>query len=319
MPRVVLQPSSNKDAREHYRDTIEAPVRFADHASLLGPEEAGLRAAFPSGAAAMWGVTPSNETKWDRFGPGDITLFSRDSHFFGVGTMVLKFHNEPLARALWRENNKGETWEFMYALDEVRSLSIPYPEMSRIIGYKPNHNYQGFTVLDEEKSERVLDALDLYSEAHEPPVSANEFRTVATQPPTDLDVVRQSMQRKESRYVRQKLGLTPDSVNQCDLCGESMPSAFLVGAHIKKRSACTDEEKLDIPNVVMAACVFGCDALYEKGYVTVGEDWTLQAAPSTGAAEVDARLARLAGRSFPHRNEGRQRYTAWHRANAFRG
>ena len=32
-PRVVLQPSSNKDAREHYRATIDAPVRFADHAA----------------------------------------------------------------------------------------------------------------------------------------------------------------------------------------------------------------------------------------------------------------------------------------------
>ena len=100
MPRVVLQPSSNKDAREHYRDTIDAPVRFADHAALLGPEEAELTSAFPSGAAAMWGVTPGREAQWDKFQPGDITLFSRDGHFFGVGTMVLKFHNEPLARAL---------------------------------------------------------------------------------------------------------------------------------------------------------------------------------------------------------------------------
>ena len=231
--------------------------------------------------------------------------------------MVLKFHNEPLARALWREDKNGETWEFMYALAEVRSLSIPYEEMSRIIGYKPAHNYQGFTVLDEEKSERVLEALGLYSEKLTPPVSPESFRTAATRPPSELDRERTTSQRTESKYVRDIL--FPDATARCDLCGEEMPREFFIGAHIKKRAACTDDEKLDIPNVVMGACVFGCDALYEKGYVTVGDDWTLQVAPGTGSAEIDARLARLAGRTFPDQDDGRRQYTEWHRANVFRG
>jgi hypothetical protein len=316
MPRVVLQPSSNKDAREHYRDTIEAPVRFADHA-LLGPEAATLWEAFPGGAAAMWGVTPSNESKWDRFQPGDITLFSRDNHFFGTGTMVLKFHNEPLARALWRENKKGETWEFMYALDEIRSLHIPYQEMNRIIGYKAGNNFMGFTVLDEDKSERVLEALGLYSENLSPPVSHESFRRAATRPPSQLDRERTTLQRTESKYVRDILFPAPSAT--CNLCGEAMPREFLVGAHIKKRAACSDDERLDIPHVVMAACVFGCDALYEKGYVTVADDWSLRVVPDTGSPEVDGRLARLDGRRFPHKDDARRPYMEWHRGNVFRG
>ena len=317
MPRVVLQPSSNKDAREHYRDTIDSPVRFADHASLLGPEEAGLKVAFPSGAAAMWGVTPGREGQWDKFQPGDITLFSRDGHFFGVGTMVLKFHNEPLARALWREDKEGRTWEFMYALDEIRSLHIPYEEMNRIIGYKAGNNFMGFTVLDEEKSERVLEALDLYSEAYVPPVTEEAFRKAATRPPDDLDRRRMTSQRTESGYIRGVL--FPDPMAACDLCGEEMPVEFLVAAHIKKRAVCSDEEKLDIPNVVMAACVLGCDALYEEGYVTVDEDWAVLALGATGSATLDARLAQLADRVFPRQEPGRAPYFAWHRANTFRG
>ena len=311
MPRVVLQPSSNKDAREHYRDTIETPVRFADHASLLGPEEARLNAAFPSGAAAMWGVTPSRETQWEKLEPGDITLFSRDNHFFGVGTMVLRFHNEQLARALWDEDADGRTWEFMYALDEIRTLQIPYEEMNRIIGYKTGNKFMGFTVLDDEKSDRVLQALDLHSETYGPEVTADAFRKAATQPPTQLDRERTSLQRTESGYIRGVL--FPNPTATCDLCGEEMPREFLIGAHIKRRAWCSDHEKLDIPNVVMAACVFGCDALFEKGYVTVGEDWTLGVVEHTGSSEVDAKLARLKGRSFPHRQPERTGYFAWHR------
>ena len=315
-PRVVLQPSSNKDAREHYRDTIDAPVRFADQASLLGPEEAALMAAFPAGEAAMWGVTPPGEARWAQVQKGDIALFSRDKHFFGVGTIVLTFHNEALARSLWREDPNGRTWEFMYALDEVRAVNIPYEEMNRIIGYKAGNMFMGFTVLDEEKSERVLGALDLFSDTYVPEVTPTAFRRAATRPPTELDRERTSSQRTESGYIRGVL--FPNPIASCDLCGEAMPREFLIGAHIKKRAACTDDEKLDIPNVVMAACVFGCDALFEKGYVTVGDDWGLRVVGATGSPGVDARLAQLAGRAFPKQEPARAEYFAWHRANTFK-
>jgi hypothetical protein len=44
-----------------------------------------------------------------------------------------------------------------------------------------------------------------------------------------------------------------------------------VAAHVKQRAACTSAERLDIPAIAIPACKFGCDALYEAGYVMVDE------------------------------------------------
>lgn len=56
--------------------------------------------------------------------------------------------------------------------------------------------------------------------------------------------------------------------SKCSICHEEYPIEFLVAAHIKKRSECSEAERRD-PNIVMPLCVFGCDQFYEKGYILV--------------------------------------------------
>jgi len=160
-------------------------------------------------------------------------------------------------------------------------------------------------------------ALDVDVEIYDTPVSPGDFRAAATRMPDELDRERTTQQRTKSRYIRNHLFPSPTAT--CDLCGEVFPCAFLVGAHIKKRAACSHAEKIDIPNVVMAACVFGCDALFEKSYVTVADNWSVRVSGPTGSAALDKRLAQLAGRSFPHRDALRLPYFLWHRNNTFRG
>lgn len=317
MPLVILQPSANKGAREHYRDTIQSPVPYGAYEQLSGAQSAALKGAFPSGTAPMWGVTPGgrNPQLWERCSPGDLVLFAANKRIFGSGIVALKFHNQELARQLWGSDAEGRTWEYMYALDEIRSLNVSYSEFNRWVGYNERAVIQDFRVLSAEKSEQVFEALDLYSEAHIPAVSAEAFRRAATAPSGPLDVERTATQRTESRYIRSVL--FPESTGTCDLCGERMPISFLVGAHIKKRAACSDDEKVDIPNIVMAACLFGCDALYERGYVTVGEDWLLQRTSTAESTWLEARLAHLGERAFPHRDAARAQYFAWHRSNVF--
>ena len=41
-------------------------------------------------------------------------------------------------------------------------------------------------------------------------------------------------------------------------------------SHIKKRRHCTNEEQVN-RNVVMPMCKFGCDELFERGYIYVEE------------------------------------------------
>ena len=84
---------------------------------------------------------------------------------------------------------------------------------------------------------------------------------------TTLDVQSIQRRRTEQNLLRRHLFNDSDKGN-CALCSKDFPIQFLTTAHIKKRSLCNDLEKRDI-NIVMPACQFGCDKLYENGYVYV--------------------------------------------------
>jgi predicted restriction endonuclease len=87
----------------------------------------------------------------------------------------------------------------------------------------------------------------------------------------DLDKKVQTAQRTEQGIARKKL-LKNKQIAPCRLCGREMSKDFLVAAHIKKRSRCTDAEKRDLVNVTMLCCRFGCDELYERGFLGVDQD-----------------------------------------------
>jgi hypothetical protein len=106
---------------------------------------------------------------------------------------------------------------------------------------------------------------------------------------------------------------------QCGLCGSTLPVRFLHAAHVKPRSLCTDSERRDLANVAMAACVFGCDALYELGFIAVASDGRIEVSPG-GLTDASLRphLEHLAGKRCLAATSGRAAYFAWHRANKFR-
>ena len=76
-----------------------------------------------------------------------------------------------------------------------------------------------------------------------------------------------SKTRNEQIWLRAHVFGTSEEMI-CSLCHKTRPSKIMVAAHIKKRSDCSKEERLD-RNVVMPVCKVGCDELYEKGYILV--------------------------------------------------
>lgn len=140
--------------------------------------------------------------------------------------------------------------------------------------------------------------------------------TLPSLPPDTLDKMTAAVRRVEQAELR-KLVVGDADTAECALCGHTFPLRYLVAAHIKPRSQCTDEERRDLPNVAMAACSFGCDMLFELGYIMVDEDgWirTAEAVPSGRFADH----VNLVGtrRCLAHRSET-EPYFAWHRANRF--
>ncbi|MEV5085835.1 hypothetical protein AB0K74_46505, partial [Streptomyces sp. NPDC056159] len=118
---------------------------------------------------------------------------------------------------------------------------------------------------------------------------------------------------------RLKKALLPGAEGECALCGRSLPRAFLVAAHIKKRAACSEEERWDLNNIAMLACLLGCDSLFEHGFVAVEEGGQLTVSPVAASAPAVAKYIdeHLAGRSIAWWSTEREQYYAWHRSHIF--
>ena len=105
------------------------------------------------------------------------------------------------------------------------------------------------------------------------------------------------------------------------LKARSRPMEFLVAAHIKKRSLCSDDERRDLQHVAMLACTFGCDSLYESGWISVDQTGFLQTVPleQAPAGRLREHLDGLAGLRCGAYGELSEAYFAWHRSTMFRG
>lgn len=81
------------------------------------------------------------------------------------------------------------------------------------------------------------------------------------------DVSTESTSRREQGILQEWL-FSDISVAECAICGRTYSVRALVAAHKKKRANCTEDERVD-PYIVMPLCVFGCDFLYENGFITI--------------------------------------------------
>jgi hypothetical protein len=120
--------------------------------------------------------------------------------------------------------------------------------------------------------------------------------------------------RKEQGVLRDILA-DGRELADCALCGHQYPLRFLVAAHIKKRSVCTDDERRDLRHIAMLACTFGCDALYEAGWITVGSGGRIEPVlPDTApAGRLRDHLQQLTGRHCQAHNPASEPYFDWHR------
>ena len=322
MSLVVLQPTANSEGTEHYRQTIVSPVRESEWQPHVTSEVAArLSGSFPDGAVPFWGVTEGdkgrNRTKWQRINPGDVVLFAREGSYFAMGVVALPFENEALAEVLWQRNAAGETWKYMYAVDEIRDVAIPYIELNPVMGYESAYVPQGFNVLNEEKSAHVIDYLGAGSLKWDmPPPTAELDAAFLTEGP--LDLVAPAKRRVEQQALRWYL--LPHATGTCALCGREFAKQFLRAAHIKPRAACTETERRDLAHVAMPACVFGCDALFEQGYVSVGDQGEILISPQvkTTLGLAGYTTVSLEGRKVGVGTKGREDYFSWHRTHRFR-
>jgi hypothetical protein len=324
--RIVMQPArrSEKDVERHYQDTIVNPVVFDRHADVLGPDTTDrLKLLFPGGSAPMWGVVPGknqvNVAQVKKMSSGDWVFFSGDKRLYFGGTIALLWRSRELAVRLWGTDHNGSTWEYMYALAATRGFDVPIEELRATLGWNPNRNIMGITVLSEDETDTLqnLLTLDPAPELAEPVDPQNENDAVDS---FDGELERRTLRAQRGEQAALKRRLLPGPIGRCALCGRNLPGTFLVAAHIKKRVMCTDEEKRDLANIAMLACTLGCDAFYEHGYIAVAPGGTIEVSPlALGAPDIAEYIYHwLAGHSTPWWTEAREPYFHWHRTHTFK-
>jgi hypothetical protein len=318
---VILQPAANAVAQRNFVNTIVNPVPLESNRDLLGPHYALLLERFPSGRVPMWGVVPGaggiNTRKYERLVDGDLVLFAAHGQYFMAGTVAYTWRSPLLAERLWGFDDKGQTWENMYALEDVQEVSIPYWPLNQLVGAEVGPP-RGFMVIDEARSARVIEGLFPTHVLVEPEVTEAEYEEAIRTFDEDLDRPGISKIRKEQAYLRQKL-LGKSRMGTCALCGETFPRNLLVTAHIKPRAKCDYEELRDFANIAMVACAFGCDDLYEKGYLAIDDDGRILVGPlvADDRSAVGRRLSQLQGRTCSAFTSTTRDYFSWHREHVF--
>jgi len=273
--RIAIQPCGDSSAKDHFIDTIQNLVPKSRIYPFLTPEQKIQFDIYCGDAVAVWGVTEGkkgqNKTKWQKLKSGDIALLYTNKLIFNQSKITLTIHNANLAKELWSVNDEGDTWEYIYFLDELQRIDLPIEVFNETIGYKPNYIVQGFNVIDGEKAEFVAELLgadgiatDLIDDVVDPQYIQSQLSKLLK-----TDLPSSAKTRAESQIFRKYL-FGNKRTCMCDLCGRDLPTRLLVAAHIKPRSNCTDIEKRDL-NVIFKACKLGCDELFEKSYLIVNE------------------------------------------------
>ncbi|CAO5147010.1 HNH nuclease domain-containing protein [Frankia sp. AiPs1] len=324
--RILLQPAAQgtKAVRGRYERTILNPVNFAEHEDLLSAEDReDLKEIFPGEAAPMWGLTPgkngSNRKKIGSFHVGDAVFFYSDRALISGGTIAYRFRNAGLARRLWGEDKNDLTWEHMYAIGDLRRVRISFTEISSVIGWKSSAVLQQAHIITDRHADYLAELWGLDVSTADDYEIEERFISVS-EPSFDGPLDRNSMRAQRVEQGQLKRLLLARGGNRCALCGREFPAKLLVAAHIKKRAACMEDEKRDLANVGMLACLLGCDSLYEHGFVGVGADGHLlvpadvrEIPPLDDYAETH-----YVNRTCNWWSPTREPYFSWHRAHTFR-
>lgn len=119
-----------------------------------------------------------------------------------------------------------------------------------------------------------------------------------------------SSQRNEQSVLRDYL-FPNDTFYDCGICDMAFPKSALVVAHKKKRSHCSEEERLDL-DLIMPMCRMGCDFLYENGYITINNGY-VEIHTREASGKINEYLKKLEGKVISEQWKKGNKYFNFHR------
>ena len=280
---VFLKPDASK-----LREFIKKFVKYGDKTNIIARID--------------------NRTRWERIRPGDVVLFCWDNNIRYMATATGIKESEQLAQNIWGVESRN--FKYIYFLQDVTAINpIPNVDLNRLL--VGDTSFQGFQVLEDHRCAQALTFLANNRLASIGTGAIRNFFTTKINALEALDINTSQKGRAEQALIRNYLKVT-GQFSACAICGQNYPDWSLTTSHLKKRSKCNDAEKKDFENICLPMCLFGCDTLYEKGYLTINNG--LVAPHKTpGNTTIQTYIDTVIGKRVLFWNEGRRGYAEWHR------
>lgn len=152
--QLFIFTASNPEAYQHYIDTIEEGFTLESIRNMVDEDTfQRLKAIYGDEKIRAWGATPGPMSKknWERMQIEDRVLIYRKKSYEYFAIVTFKIHNKELAEHLWKTNDAGETWEYIYFLRDLTEVSVPSDEFNKVVGHSHNYIPQGFGAMSQDK------------------------------------------------------------------------------------------------------------------------------------------------------------------------
>lgn len=294
---VMICPASGTDAYANIQKTVAQSVAWSVIAIAASDDalETLGDAVEADGRMHFWGFrensrdrsssSPKRPQSWQRLHPGTVLVFvgrGRPTYTAAIGGIS---YDPGLSQALWGSD------EFCWVVrltDVVRRDDLTDDRVRDAAGF------QRVQMSMPVREERRAEVLALVGEGARGIDLAPTVIEAPFDPDAPLSVRAEVERRIEQGWLRR--ALVRGDVGECELCGDRLPRAFVRAAHIKKRSLCTEAEKRDLTNVLVA-CVT-CDVAFERGWLSLDDaQIILVSGTQPTTPELRSRLDPLAGRS----------------------
>lgn len=155
------------DTDRHYFDTIKTKRPISEIARFVDNATVDKLTTYSHGRPyAIWGAVPGpgNIRNWEAMEEGDYVMVYRNGKIILAAEIASKAQNPALAEHLWRRDENGKTWEYLYFMINEIEFDIGIEKLNGYFGYEPNYHPQGFMAIKQDKVDRALSTYgDLFS------------------------------------------------------------------------------------------------------------------------------------------------------------
>jgi hypothetical protein len=155
----IVVAGGNYAAERHFDETIKHKRTLNEVRNYLPQNEINnLENIYHSSPFIVWGAVPGpqNEIRWEKMSVGDVVLIYNNGYIHFAGEVGAKVRSKELAKYFWQETNIGQTWELIYFIVNEEKVSVPLNKLNPLFGYKENYSPQGFTMVNEEATNKFL-------------------------------------------------------------------------------------------------------------------------------------------------------------------